>query len=81
MPFFIKVLGTIVRRIYGGLFRHDQWSIGVVYAPIHTFLEPDARPEVHYLEQRVKSKYLADPFGVIQGGKLTVLCEDFDYRS
>ena len=79
--FNTQTLVSALRRIYHGLFRHDQWSIGVIDAPIHTFLEPNARPKPHYLAQGVRSKLLADPFGIKRGEKLTILCEEFDYKS
>ena len=34
--FNTKTLLLALRRIYRGIFRHDQWSIGVIDAPIHS---------------------------------------------
>jgi hypothetical protein len=66
---------------YQSLFRHDQWSIGIVQAPIHRFLEQGARPKVQWLPLVGRNVFRADPFGIPGKDKLTILCEEFDYRS
>jgi hypothetical protein len=67
-------------RVWQGLFRHVRWNIGIVYAPIATFLESDARPVVSWLPPPKQGKFLADPFGIKINGRLYILCEEFDYR-
>jgi hypothetical protein len=37
--------------------------------------------EIQYLASNRNSLFLADPFGLVRNGRLTVLCEDLDYRS
>lgn len=66
-------------KIFNTLFRHDFWGIGVVNSPISSFLNPDFKPEVIFLQHPKKGKSFADPFGIFKDGKLTILCEDFDY--
>ena len=64
------------------LFRHDQWNIGVVRAPISIFLLPDRIPEIiWYPLVHNRHQCLADPFGIKRGDKITILCEEYDYRS
>src|SRR5438132_1327128 len=58
--------------------RHEHWHIGIVDAPIHYFLEPDSRPDVHWFPLPGRGKYLADPFGLPRGDGLEVLFEEFD---
>ena len=45
------------------------------------FLEPDAKPEVRWFPPLGRGRYLADPFGIVKGGQVHILCEEFDYRS
>ena len=68
-----------IKRMYRGLFRHAEWNIGVVYAPISTFLETNARPLVSWFPPRKRGNFLADPFAVVMDGTLHILCEEFDY--
>lgn len=63
------------------IFRRDDWNIGIIYEPIVAFLRPNHQHIVTWLHSAGKTKYFADPFGVIVGGKLYVFCEEYDYRS
>ncbi|MBI1735082.1 MAG: formyl transferase [Candidatus Rokubacteria bacterium] len=69
--------GRMVRRI----FRERTWSIGVVREPIHVFLQPGYRPQIHFVDLPLRGRYFADPFGIVHGTTLTVLCETFEYRT
>lgn len=77
----IKVLRNFLIKIYNTLFLHSQWNIGIVYEPIHIFLKSGAKPKIHWFPISKKDKFLADPFGILKNNKLTILCEEFDYRS
>ncbi|MGH9730012.1 MAG: glucosamine inositolphosphorylceramide transferase family protein [Candidatus Acidiferrales bacterium] len=71
----------IPRLLYNQIFRRDLYNVGLVYASIHRFLEPDWRPEIHWLPQRSRAgTFIADPFGIQFEGKQYLLCEYFDYR-
>lgn len=71
----------IPRLLYRQVFRRDQYNVGLVHAPIHCFLEPHWRPEIHWLPQRSRpGTFVADPFGIEFEGKRYLLCEYFDYR-
>jgi hypothetical protein len=65
--------------MYHGLFRHDEWNIGIVHAPITAFLEPNARPLVSWFPPMERGKFLADPFAVVRDDRLYVFCEEYDY--
>lgn len=70
----------IPRLLYRQVFRRDLYNVGLVHAPIHRFLEPDWRPEIHWLPQRSQpGAFIADPFGIEFEGKRYLLCEYFDY--
>jgi len=55
--------------------------VGIVQQPIGDFLDPaKQRPAVQWLPARSRREFIADPFGIVRGGRLTVICEYLDYR-
>lgn len=58
---------------------HDHWSIGVVDAPIHRFLDHGFQPEIRHVEHPARTRFVADPFGYVVDDRLIVLCEDYDH--
>lgn len=79
--FALHLCVNFISNQLSGLFRADQWSIGIIDAPIETFLEAGPRPKVYWLPEPGGARYLADPFGAYLGETLTILAEDFDYVS
>jgi hypothetical protein len=79
--FFVRIMRNLVVEMKDTFFRHGLWNIGVVHQPMHRFLEPDFHPRVRYLQSDQDREFLADPFGVVHRGKLTILCETLDYRT
>jgi len=79
--FSLKVFRNATIRICRFLFRHEKWNIGIVASPITAFLNPEVKPRIHWLPQTRSNGFLADPFGIFKDDKLTILCEDFDYRT
>jgi hypothetical protein len=78
----VRALGWAISHKYHSLFRHAQWNIGIIPAPISGILEGGRIPKVNYLEiTEGRSRFRADPFGLGHDGELTVLYEDFDYRT
>lgn len=73
----LRKLGYILSR----LFRHDVWNIGIVDAPIHTFLTPGARPPVRWLPEPPRGSFLADPFMVETDDGPVILAEGFSYAT
>ena len=62
--------------------RSDFWQVGIVPAPITTFLDPAIQPgEVTWLPNPGPWRYLADPFGVQRGKTTHIFVESFDYRT
>lgn len=81
LVFVVRLFRNALVEEYRILFRHEQWNIGIVSRPINFFVNPQGKPEIHWMPARQKGKFLADPFGVIKDGKPYVFCEDFDYRT
>jgi hypothetical protein len=61
------------------LMRADVWNVGVVDAPIETFLTPGARPLVHWLPHPPRNATIADPFALVTEGGMIILAEQLDY--
>src|SRR5881396_3168984 len=76
VPVAARRVREFLREEYTLAFRHEHWHIGIVDAPIHSFLEPDSRPDVHWFPLPGRGKYLADPFGLPRGDGLEVLFEE-----
>lgn len=66
---------------YQRAFRHDQWHIGIVDAPIQAFLRPIGELKVRWLVPPGPGKYYADPFGLRRGGATEMFFEEYDFRS
>lgn len=79
--FIIKVLRNGLLFGWQILFRHTQWNIGIVQVPVHSFLESGAKPDIQWFPNLSKNKWMADPFGIMGNTGITILCEEFDYRS
>jgi hypothetical protein len=63
------------------LFFEDQWNVGIVEEPIHSFLQPDLTWTAAWFPNRERRRYFADPMGAIVDGKRLVLCEIYDYAT
>jgi hypothetical protein len=72
------VLATFRHQLRTLLVR-EQWHIGVVRAPIQTFLSRGSAPPVEWLPHLPRTRFLADPFAIRRGVELTLLFEDFDH--
>jgi hypothetical protein len=68
-----------VQRVFGTLFCHPLWNIGVVRAPIQAFLQPNGLPEVDWLPEPKRGTFFADPFAAVASGRLAVLFEEFRF--
>lgn len=68
-----------IEKMYERAFRHDDWNIGVVNAPIDTFLSTNEMRKVQWFPRDPNGRFFADPFGVMKDGTLYILCEEFDY--
>ncbi|MGI9119466.1 MAG: glucosamine inositolphosphorylceramide transferase family protein, partial [Acidimicrobiales bacterium] len=83
LVFMLKLGRNFVRNQVRALAGADQWAVGVVAAPIQDLvhLDPEVRPTPQWLPEPPRARYLADPFGVEHDGAVTLLVEDYDYRT
>jgi predicted ATP-grasp superfamily ATP-dependent carboligase/protein-tyrosine-phosphatase len=72
---------NILPRLFRALFVHEQWNVGIVRNPIHSFLDKNFRPKIEWLANPKNNEFLADPFGIEKNGKNHVFYEHFNYHS
>lgn len=77
--FIFKIIKNWLFKNFNKVFKFTIWNIGIVYQPIHDFLN-NRKPEVNYLPEPLKDKFRADPFGICKDGSITILFENFDYK-
>jgi len=79
--FIVRLIANKIRFHLRDLLLCEIWNIAIVKVPIHTFLDSESGwPEPYWLGKNKYGKYKADPFGFLQGRKLFVLFEDYNYR-
>jgi len=78
--FILKMVTNFFRKLYNFLFFYDRWNVGIVDDSIHTFLTSDKKPEVQWLPQVARHRFIADPFAVRKEKTTHILFEDYDYR-
>lgn len=78
---YIELFTTLhaAKQMSRSYIRRKEWNIGIAFQPIHEFLNPDNKPEVHWLPPMPSGEFRADPFGIIKDGKTYIFCEEYDY--
>ncbi len=74
----VGMAAALAQRLWHHGFRHDDWNIGVVEAPVASFLTADGLPAVDWAPVRA-GHYAADPFGRWDGATLQVVFEDWEH--
>jgi hypothetical protein len=78
--YLLRMAWYLVSRGMRPWIRHDHWNIGLVEQPIEDFVHPQRpRKPIKWLPTPAKSEFVADPFGWLRDGQLTVFCEHLDY--
>ena len=71
----------------GALFRVQQWSVGIIDAPVEQvagLTDPGSSERLVRSAQWLpepKGRFLADPFAVAHGTSLTIFAEDYDWQA
>lgn len=81
MRLLIRQTRHAVRRAQRALTRHEEWCIGIVEAPISTFLDARTEKRVRWLRPPGDGRFIADPFGAHLDGAVHILYEDFRYST
>jgi hypothetical protein len=79
--YILKQMRNYARRKLDSLVWREQWNIGIVQLPIHAFLDTDVKPVIQWLPPGPRSRYLADPFGLCRDAHMSILVEEYEYRS
>jgi hypothetical protein len=58
----------------------EEWAIGVVKAPIQSFLDDSFVPMVTWIGKPCRNSFIADCFGVVDGEERFILVERFTYN-
>jgi hypothetical protein len=81
LPYLARIARRRLARAWERLFRHPQWTIGVLRRPAAALVEGEYGDEaVEWIPPDGRRSFLADPFGLERDGRLQVLCEEFPYR-
>jgi len=59
----------------------EQWHVGIVKAPIASFLDSATQPSVEWLPDLPRTRFFSDPFAIKRGREIAILFEDFDQLS
>ncbi len=81
--FLFKILRNRVNFYYKEFLAAEVWNVGLIRKPIHEVaLGPDKlkKSDITWLRQFARTKYLADPSGFLENGKLHIMVEDYSYR-
>ena len=79
--FLLTLFWNRCRNAFQWRFLKEQWHIGTVDRPIHTFRNSQTAGDVRWLPTLNRDRYFADPFGIRAGDSITIMAEEFDYRS
>jgi len=77
--FLLLMLRNRLVKQWENLFRAEQWNVGIVDAPIASFLHRDRVGEVRWLTPRNRRWFSADAFALEREGRTTILLEDYDH--
>jgi hypothetical protein len=81
LRFALRMAWYLVSRGMRPWLKHDHWNIGIIEQPIEDFIHPQRqRKPVKWLPTPGPGEFVADPFGWLHDGQLTVFCEYLNYR-
>ncbi len=81
--FLLKLLQNRIKFYYKEFVAAEVWNVGLIKKPIHEVaLGPEKlkKSDITWLRQFARTKYLADPSGFMENGKLHIMVEDYSYR-
>jgi hypothetical protein len=81
MRLLVRQTRQAIKRAQRALTGHEEWCIGIVDAPIRTFLDAGIEKRVRWLRPPGDGRFIADPFGADLDGEVHVLYEDFRYST
>ncbi|MCH8614701.1 hypothetical protein LZ016_01080 [Sphingomonas sp. SM33] len=69
---------------WGSLFRHQQWTLGLIRMPVAEVFEwalaGQPLPLIEWMPER-SGRFLADPMAIVNGDSILVLAEEFDWAT
>lgn len=80
LRYLVRLAWYLASRGMRPWFLHDHWNIGLIEQPIGELADPQrARRPIRWLPPPAPGEFVADPFGLLRDGQLTVFCEHLDY--
>lgn len=81
LTFLSRLALAWILRQASGLTRADRWHVGIVRRPIESILQDPSISDAEWLQRPTgRDRYVADPFGCVDGDTTLVLVEDFDHH-
>ncbi len=83
LSFLVRLLYYRIRFLLEKYFIMEEWNVGIVRKQADQLLLPQELSEKiqpEWLPPLPKGRYLADPFGVVEGDFLHLLAEQYDYK-
>lgn len=78
---FLSMGAAFIKTQLQNVLIRDQWHVGVVRAPISSFVESADQPDVEWLPDLPRNRFFSDPFAIKRGNEIVILFEDFDQHS
>jgi hypothetical protein len=77
----LKMGAALIKTQMQSLLIREQWHVGIVKAPIASFLESTTEPTVQWLPDPPRTRFFSDPFAIKRGDEIVILFEDFEQLS
>ena len=79
--FALKLLWRKFASLSRSKLMHDRWQVGIVPAPVHSFLEDPPIDQTFWIDWPKSGEYLADPFGLQHADRYTLMVEHYSHFS
>lgn len=82
-PYHPGWISSALHSLYARLLRFltsEEWAIGIVKAPIESFLDDSFVPAMTWLGKPRHASFIADCFGIVDGENRFILAERFTYN-
>jgi len=76
----VRLVMEKVRRGVRFLFRTEEWTLGLIRAPIHALLDGRGLRDHVVVPTPGGGRFFADPFGIPGEDGIRILCEGYDFQ-
>lgn len=79
--FLTRLWSARLRLMFKWWFFREQWCVGIIDKPIHALIGATTVDNVNWLFRDERHRYFADPFGIANGGEITILAEEYPAKT